>query len=120
MIRMTISRDDFSVAADRIRKIDYQKIINNNLTEIFNRGKDRGTPKNKGRTPFKTGELRMSLGKSGDEVGYDKDYAPHVEYGHRTKNGGYVEGQHFLQLNADAQRKTYENDVLNAIKDAAE
>lgn len=72
---------------------------------IYNRGVA------KGGTPFDTGELRQSMHVSvegdGASVGYSKDYAPHVEFGHRTKGGGYVEGQHYLQRNVEAERPKY-------------
>lgn len=73
---------------------------------IYNRGVAPGG------TPFDTGELRQSMHVSVEgeeaEVGYSKDYAPHVEYGHRTTGGGYVEGQHFLQRNVEVERPDYE------------
>lgn len=49
-------------------------------------------------------------------MGYIKEYAPHVEYGHRTINGGWVPGQRFLKANADAQALIYYQDLLKAIK----
>lgn len=48
-------------------------------------------------TPKDTGKLINSLTVDGETVGYTADYAPHVEFGHRTRNGGYVEGQYFLK-----------------------
>lgn len=48
-------------------------------------------------TPVDTGKLIGSLVVDGDTVGFTADYAPHVEYGHRTRSGGYVEGQYFLK-----------------------
>lgn len=73
-----------------------------------------------GGTPYDTGELMQSVnmyGKgAGSEVGYTKEYAPHVEYGHRTIGGGFVQGQHFLQKNVDIQRPIYRQDLQNAIK----
>ena len=62
------------------------------------------------------GELRLSSGTSGETMGYTKEYAPHVEYGHRTVNGGYVEGQYYLKRNVDTQRLIYKQDLLNAIR----
>ena len=41
---------------------------------------------------------------------------PHVEYGHRTVNGGFVPGQRFLQRNVETQRKIYKKDLLDAIR----
>lgn len=49
-------------------------------------------------------------------VGYTPEYAPHVEYGHRTINGGYVPGQYFLKKGVDMQREIYKLDLINAIK----
>lgn len=69
-----------------------------------------------GGTPVDTGELRESSVASGDEMGYTVEYAPHVEYGHRTVNGGYVRGQRFLKNNADEQRGIYYRDLLTAIR----
>lgn len=73
-----------------------------------------------GGTPYDTGELMQSVnmyGKgAGSEVGYTKEYAPHVEYGHRTFGGGFVQGQHFLQNNVDIQRPIYKQDLQKAIK----
>lgn len=69
-----------------------------------------------GGTPVDTGELRESSVASGDEMGYTKEYAPHVEYGHRTVNGGFVQGQRFLQANVEVQREIYREDVLKAIR----
>lgn len=71
-----------------------------------------------GGTPVDTGELReSSVVNFGDmTMGYTKEYAPHVEYGHRTVNGGFVQGQRFLQANVEVQREIYREDVLKAIR----
>lgn len=75
-----------------------------------------GTP---GATPRKTGELRISarLDPAGHSFGYIKEYAPHVEYGHRTRGGGYVAGQHYLQTNVETQAPIYKADVEKAIQE---
>lgn len=74
----------------------------------------------KGGTPYDTGELLQNVNKSERgadvEVGYTKEYAPHVEYGHRTINGDFVDGQRFLQKNVDIQRPIYKQDLLEAIR----
>lgn len=89
--------------------IRYDAVIKKNMTQIYNRGKAGGTP-------VDTGELRISLSQSGDLVGYTKDYAPHVEYGHRTVNGGFVPGQRFLKKNVDAQRAIFRQDLIEQIR----
>lgn len=102
----------------KLKKLDsirFDAVIEKNMTQIFQRGK-------RGGTPVDTGELRQSLSQSGSgentEVGYTKDYAPHVEYGHRTVNGGFVQGQHYLKKNVDTQRPILKKDLLNQLKKA--
>lgn len=104
---------------NRLNSIRWEAVRKKQVTEMLNRARAPGG------TPVSTeetrpggphGELRLSLGSSGEEVGYTKEYAPHVEYGHRTANGGYVQGQHFLQDNVEAQRPIYREDLLKAIK----
>ncbi|MDY3234508.1 MAG: hypothetical protein SOW94_08180 [Erysipelotrichaceae bacterium] len=64
-------------------------------------------------TPKKTGELRASLIAEDNEVGYIKDYAPHVEFGHRICRPaghqiGYVEGQHFFERAVNEEKPLFE------------
>ena len=103
----------------RMNNIRWDAVRKKQLAEMLNRARQPGG------TPVSTeetrpggphGELRQSSGASDDEMGFTKDYAPHVEFGHRTKNGGWVEGQHFLQNNVDIQRQIYRQDLINAIK----
>lgn len=94
-------------------QIRWEAIVKKNVTQLLNSARNGGTP-------VDTGELRISSSTYGDEMGYTKDYAPHVEYGHRiVRNGiqiGYVEGQFYLKKNVDAQRFVFYNDLLNAMK----
>lgn len=73
-----------------------------NIREIFKRSQQTGG------TPVGDytggGGLRKSAQYARNSVGYLMDYAPHVEYGHRTRNGGYVPGQYYLKRNVDTQR----------------
>lgn len=103
----------------RMNNIRWDAVRKKQLAQMLNRARQPGG------TPVSTeetrpggphGELRQSSGASDDEMGYTKDYAPHVEFGHRTKNGGWVEGQHFLQNNVDTQRQIYRQDLINAIE----
>ena len=104
---------------NRLNSVRFDAVVKKQVVQMLNRARAPGG------TPVSTeetrpggphGELRLSLGSSGDEVGYTKDYAPHVEYGHRTRNGGYVPGQYFLRNNVETQRPTYREDLLKAIK----
>lgn len=113
MIFSYSGEDEVKEALKRIDPVTLRGIVKANMVEIYNRGKRPGG------TPVRTGELRISLGiqrQAGAgtwEVGYTKSYAPHVEYGHRTRGGGYVKGRHFLRDNVAAQQAQLISD-LNA------
>ncbi len=102
--------NDLEGKLNRLSHVRLEAVVIKNMTQIYNRGKANGG------TPVDTGELRLSLGQSGDTVGYTKDYAPHVEYGHRTVNGGYVEGQRFLQRNVKAQEPIFRQDLIDQLR----
>lgn len=102
--------NDLAGKLNRLSHVRFEAVVIKNMTQIYNRGKANGG------TPVDTGELRLSLGQSGDTVGYAKDYAPHVEYGHRTVNGGYVEGQRFLRRNVKAQEPIFRQDLIDQLK----
>jgi len=98
--------------------IDFDEVVNKNIAEMWNRGLGSGP----GGTPVDTGELRQSMkaeaskGSAGGSIGYSKEYAPHVELGHRTRNGGYVSGQRFLYANVEEQEQILLNDFVERIK----
>lgn len=99
-----------------MNEIRFNAVCLKNLTQIFNRAKEGGTP-------VDSGELRISAGIStpsgsglDGDMGYTKDYAPHVEYGHRTLSGGFVQGQHFLHDNVETQKPIFRQDLVDAIR----
>lgn len=103
----------------RLNSIRFDAVEKKQLTQMLNRARQAGG------TPVSTeetrpggphGELRLSSSTTEDEIGYTKEYAPHVEYGHRTIDGGFVQGQHFLKNNVDIQRQIYRQDLQKAIK----
>lgn len=104
-----IDVDGLAKELDRLSHLRFEAVVLKNMTQIYNRGKSGGTP-------VDTDELRISLTQTGDTVGYTKDYAPHVEYGHRTRGGGYVQGQHFLKKNVDTQRPIFEEDLRRELR----
>lgn len=86
------------------------------VTEISKRAAGPlGTP---GATPRKEGELRISAHADFNDFtfGYSKEYAGHVEYGHRTRNGGHVDGQFYLRTNKDIQDPVYKEDAGKRIE----
>jgi hypothetical protein len=114
MAEFTIHLNDGEVSrlANKLRsmnEIRFNAVIKKNVTQMLNTARNGGTP-------VDTGKLRNSSSTFGDEMGYIAEYAPHVEYGHRTVDGGWVPGQHFLQANADTQRLIYYQDLMDAIR----
>ena len=86
-------------------------VLKLNIKEIFDRAQSGGTP-------VDTGELRnTSFANVQDYAfGYTEDYAPHVEYGHRTRGGGFVPGQYYLKKNVETQRPILIEDLQKAIE----
>lgn len=107
--------DNLAGELRRLSQLRFDAVIEKNMAQIYNRGKRNSKTSGTG-TPVDTGELRISLGKQRDAVGYAKDYAPHVEYGHRTAGGGWVPGQRFLQKNVEQQRPIFKRDLVNQLK----
>ena len=99
-----------TAALDGLSQVRLDAVKRKQATEMLNRARAPGG------TPFDTGELRASSGADGESMGYTKEYAGHVEYGHRTVKGGYVEGQRYLQRNADTQGPIYKADVEDQLK----
>ena len=105
-------------AFNRISDVDAWSILRATARDILNRGKEPGG------TPVRTGQLRISLGYSEDAfgftVGYLKEYAPYVEYGHRTRTGGFAPGQFYLKRNVEAEMPVVKQRVENAVKKAVD
>lgn len=97
---------------NRLNSVRFDAVVKKQTSELLSRARAAGG------TPVDTGNLRMSLraDPSDGVMGYTVEYAPHVEFGHRTRNGGYVQGQRFLQHNVDTQRPIYKQDLINAVK----
>lgn len=88
-------------------------VLQKNTTQIRNRAVD--VP---GGTPFKSGYLKSTASANMQkwEFGYSAEYAPHVEYGHRTRGGGFVTGKYYLKKNVDTQRPILIEDLQKAIE----
>lgn len=122
---------ELSAALSRLSKATFQDVATKSIGEMYSRAKKGytgGQVPAGGGSPVSTeltrphgphGELKSSVRFEKDTMGYTKEYAPHVEYGHRTKSGGFVPGQHFLKSNVGKQKPIYKQDVLNSIKKIA-
>ena len=98
----------------RLNNIRFDAVEKKQLVQMLNRARAAGG------TPVRTGELRLSSGITEDTMGYTKEYAPYVEYGHRLVRGkhsflntgggqtiGYVQGQYFLLRNVQQQQPIF-------------
>ena len=105
--------NNLSGELQRLNSVRFDAVEKKQLTQMLNRARQPGG------TPVDSGELRQSSAISSDEMGYTKDYAPHVEYGHRlVRSGrqvGYVQGQRFLLRNFQTQQPIFYEDMLKAI-----
>lgn len=114
----------------RKSETDFKKIVGKNLLEMRDRAVKSRNPR-AGGTPVDSSELRLSasVDLSKDLMGYTKNYAPHVEFGHRQQVGRYVHairrrlvkpyvpGQYFLRTNFNMQKPIYKKDLEEAIKE---
>lgn len=105
----------------RLNSVRFDAVITKNVTQMFDRAK--GNNPSIGGTPVDSNELRESVSRFEDGIGYTKEYAPHVNFGHRYEkvvNGKKVilwyKGQRFLDTNVKIQGPSYRQDLLNAIK----
>lgn len=103
-------------ALQRKSQADFARVGSKSLLEIRNRAVRSKDP-SQGGTPVDSAELRLSASVNGDSFGYIKDYAPHVEYGHRTRNGGFVAGQYFLKTNVNIQKPIFREDLITKIRE---
>ena len=94
----------------RLSQLTFDRVVKDNMAEIYNRGQS-SSEDVAGGTPQDSGELVGSLGLKRDTVFYSKEYAAHVEYGHRTRGGGWVPGQRYLQKNVEKQKPIFQSDL---------
>lgn len=91
-------------------KSGVDKAIERSLTRMYNRASQIEF------TPIDTGELRNSRSRTRVENGsgefsYNKEYAKYVEYGRRSKNGKFIQGQRYLYRNVERESKIFVNSI---------
>ncbi|MBU5594914.1 hypothetical protein KQI76_07030 [Amphibacillus sp. MSJ-3] len=107
--------EDLANALRKKSETDYRKVERKNILEMRNRAVSSSNPSSGG-TPVDTSELRLSASVGGDVFGYTKDYAPHVEFGHRLVGGGYVGGQYYLRSNVNIQQPIFKQDLITEMR----
>lgn len=69
---------------------------------------------------YKTGRLSlsgsMSVRADLGEVGYNTHYAPHLEYGHRTRSGGFVKGVKYLEKAVEDNREAHNKAISEMVR----
>lgn len=120
--------DRLAKELNRKSEADFEKVRNKSLLQMRDRAVKTRVP-TMGGTPVDTSELRLSAGVNLNrgEMGYTKDYAPHVEFGHRQEVGRYVpaikrrlvqpyvHGQYFLRNNLRIQERYYRKDLTEEL-----
>lgn len=102
---------------ERLNQIDKDRIERDQATMMFNSGASMTPVSTEATRPGGPhGELRLSRQADGNTYGYVKEYAPHVEYGHRTRGGGFVPGQYYLKAIRDKQEPIFQRAVREAIR----
>lgn len=116
MIRFELMGTEPLAAALKSKSFtDFKRIESKNILQMRNRAVSSRNPSSGG-TPVDSRELQLSAHASGDVFGYTKDYAPHVEYGHRKVGGGYVPGQYYLRTNVNMQREIFREDLVKEMR----
>jgi hypothetical protein len=65
---------------------------------------------------WQSGPVKTSGNKVTAEVFNPVHYAPHVEYGHRTRGGGFVAGQYMLTNTLNEVKSVYEKLAAEALE----
>lgn len=108
--------DKLAAALKRGSQVKLDAVLTKNLTEMHNRAKNGGTPVDSGELRQSAGMTRPDTADGTGEMGYTKEYGPHVEFGHRTKDGGWVPGQHFLKKNLETQMPVFKADLEETVR----
>lgn len=122
MAKFKVDVEGVELVSARIRKIHgYKPMIRACVVKSLADMKNRSNQI----TPKDTGELRNSafgnpIGDLEGEFGFNKMYAPFVEYGHRIVRGGrqvgFCPANPFLEPNARAQQPIFSSDCEKAIE----
>lgn len=106
--------DELTRKLSALSSVRLEAVIAKQAVQLLQRARSAGG------TPVDTGELRQSSRADKNSMGYGAEYAAHVEYGHRTRGGGYVPGQYYLRANVEQQAPIFKEDLLKQIEKAGE
>lgn len=106
--------DELTSKLSALSSVRLEAVVAKQAVQLLQRARSAGG------TPVDTGELRQSSRADKNSMGYGAEYAAHVEYGHRTRSGGYVPGQYYLRANVEQQAPIFKEDLLKQIEKAGE
>ncbi len=124
-IDITLDADDFTAKLTDLQELRVDTAIKRVVNEVAEHLRAT-TPKD---TSELVGSIRQSVKGGEGEIGYTKEYAPHVEYGHRQNVGQYVpklgkrlkapfvEGQHFFSREMEATRRVLKKRIQDLLKE---
>lgn len=72
------------------------------------------------RRGWKDSPIKTSGNKVTAEISNDVNYAPHVEFGHRTRSGGFVKGQFMMTNTVNEFKAVYEKLASEALEEYME
>lgn len=127
-MKVTLNDRELSEALSRLSRVEAERAVTVAAFDMAKRAK-RYTPQ--GETRGLVNSIRTEVHGATGVVGYEAEYAPHVEFGHRQNVGQYVEalgkrlvkpyvqGQHFLRR-AFTETKAKLGDELKRMLEEAE
>ncbi|MDD2370837.1 MAG: hypothetical protein PHQ32_02410 [Firmicutes bacterium] len=111
------------IGAEKLQKVlensvdssgEFLKIVTDTTADILSDSQKNLNPHYKTGGLSKSGSFNIK-GLNG-EIGYSVKYAPHVEFGHRTRGGGFVPGVKFLYNAAEDNREAHQKAVSDLVK----
>ncbi|KAF0092175.1 MAG: hypothetical protein FD141_359 [Fusobacteria bacterium] len=111
------------IGAEKLKKVlencvnssnEFIAIVTDTTSDIMNDSQKNLNPHYKTGGLSKSGSFNIK-GLNG-EVGYSVKYAPHVEYGHRTRGGGFVAGVKYLHNAVENNRDAHQKAVSDLVK----
>lgn len=114
MFKWIGQKAEYDRKLDALRQMDLTALFQKTMAEMDNRA-DELTPRGETGKLFQTRGFKVT--RQDGTYFYTQQYAPHVEYGHATRGGGFVPGQFYLKRNYTKQVNVFKKDVLRVLKE---
>lgn len=126
-MRVTLDDRELSGALSRLSRVEAERAVTVATFDVSKRAKQY-TPQ--GETRGLVNSIRTVVSGATGVVGYEAEYAPHVEFGHRQNVGQYVEalgkrlvkpyvqGQHFLRRALTETKGKFKDELRRMLEEA--